>query len=210
MNNNYISWTDNSTDNLYSGVNKGGLDAINSAVKLSKIQREEAKRYAKLSQLADEDLVCTIRKNVNYAFVTYLFDSAMKWCEMRTEKYDKRRKYDEQESYNYIVNKLKEIFDTETLEIIRMTYLGFDHCEMWIEFTTDSDYVFRLEIPNIITAENMVSLRYGMAGLAYHESSCCIRCVDSSYNLLDLRKTMNDIITMPEYEKHLSKTEMRK
>ena len=115
MNNTNFTYDDNSVPDIYNGVNKGGLDAINSAVKLSKIQKEEAKRYAKLSQLADEDLAYIIRKNVNYGFVTYLFDSAMKWCEMRTEKYDKRRKYEEKESYNYIVDKLKEIFDIETV-----------------------------------------------------------------------------------------------
>ncbi len=208
MNNTNFTYDDKSVPDMYNGVNKGGLNAINSAVKLSKIQKEEAERYTKLSQLADEDLAYTIRKNVNYGFVTYLFDSAMKWCEMRTGKYDKRRKYNEKESYDYIIGKLKKIFNVKTVEIIRMVYLGFDQCEMWIEFTTDSDYVFRLEIPNInrVTTENMVSLRYGMAGLAYYENSCCIRCVGSSYNLLDLRKTMNDIITLPEYEKHLSKT----
>ena len=165
MDNTNFTYDDNSVPDIYNGVNKGGLDAINSAVKLSKIQKEEAKRYTKLSQLADEDLAYIIRKNVNYGFVTYLFDSAMKWCEMRTGKYDKRKKYEEKESYNYIVNKLKEIFDIETLEITRMTYLGFDQCEMWIEFITNSDYVFRLEIPNInrVTTENMISLRYGMS-----------------------------------------------
>jgi hypothetical protein len=195
-------------DNKYSAITKEGLNAITSAMDLSVYQHKEAERQQKLSLLAEEDLAYTIRKNINYFWVDYLFDSAKKWCEMRTQKYDKRKRYTEQDNYNCLLSKLKEIFKVETLEIIRMTYLGFDQCEMWIEFTTDSDYVFRLEIPKVkaITPKNMVSLRYGKAGLAYYENSCCIINCGSSYNVLDLRKTMNDIITLPEYQKHLSKT----
>lgn len=198
-------------DNIYSAITKEGLNAITSAMDLSVYQHKEAERQQKLSQLAEEDLAYTIRKNVNYFWVDYMFDSAKKWCEMRTQKYDKRKRYTEQDNYNYLISKLKEIFKVKTLEIIHMTYLGFDNCEMWIEFTTDSDYVFRLEIPNVkaITPKNMVSLRYGKAGLAYYENSCCIKCCGSSYIVTDLCKTMNDIITLPEHQKHLSKSEYK-
>lgn len=196
-------------DNKYSAITKEGLNAITSAMDLSVYQHKEAERQQKLSLLAEEDLAYTIRKNINYFWVDYLFDGAKKWCEMKTQKYDKRKRYTEQDNYNCLLGMLKEIFKVETLEIIRMTYLGFDQCEMWIEFTTDNDYVFRLEIPNVkaITPKNMVSLRYGKAGLAYYENSCCIKCCGSSYIVTDLCRTMNDIITLPEHQKHLSKSE---
>lgn len=59
----------------------------------------------------------------------YFFKDAKKWLSIRAGKYDKRKKYPEQEAYNLFINKLKEIFEVDTLEIISMCYEGtYEDC----------------------------------------------------------------------------------
>lgn len=194
-------------ETIYNGATTDGVKAITDALELSAYEHKKLKQHQKLSQLADEDVAYMIRKNVNYLWVDYYFDGANHWLSIKAQKYDKRKKYSEKDAYEYLVDELKEIFQVDTCEIIRMCYEGYEQYSRWIEFTTDSDYVFHMTIPVIkrITPELMSYVNYGKIALGYYENESCTRMCGSSYNVAELKPIMDKILTLEEYKKHLSK-----
>lgn len=194
-------------DTIYNGATADGVKAITDALELSAYEHQALERHKKLSELADEDVAYTIRKNVNYLWVDYNFDGAKDWLSIKSKKYDKRKKYAEKDTYECLVGKLKEIFQVDTCEVIRMHYEGYEQYTRWIEFTTDSDYVFHMTIPVIkrITPEIMSYVHYGQIALGYYEEERCMKICGASYNAKDLKTVMNEILTSEEYKKHLSK-----
>lgn len=194
-------------DIIYDGATADGIKAITDALELSVYERKKLERHQKLSQLADEDVAYMIRKNVNYLWVDFLFDKAKEWLSIRKQKYDKRKRYKEKEIYELLVNRLKEIFEVDTVEIINMCYEGYEQYSRWIDFTTDSDYVFHMTVPVIkrITPELMPYVNYGKITLGYYESESCMRTCGVSYNAAELKPIMDEILTSEEYKKHLSK-----
>lgn len=189
------------------GATEEGIQAINSALELSAYEHKKLARHQKLSQLADEDAAYTIRKNVNYLWVDYNFDGAKDWLSIKAQKYDKRKKYAEKDAYDYLVDNLKEIFQVDTCEIIRMCYEGYEQYSRWIEFTTDSDYVFHMTIPVVkrITPKLMSYVNYGKIALGYYVSESFRRICGAFYNVAELKLIMYKILTSEEYKEHLSK-----
>lgn len=196
-------------DTIYNGATADGVKAITDALELSAYEHKKLERHQKLSQLADEDVAYMIRKNVNYLWVDYYFDGAKDWLSIKAQKYDKRKKYAERDAYEYLVGKLKEIFQIDTCEIIRMCYEGYEQYSRWIEFTTDSDYVFHMTIPVIkrITPKLMSYLYYGKITLGYYVGKSYRRICGTSYNAAELKPVMGEILTSEEYKEHLSKIE---
>lgn len=194
-------------DTIYNGATADGVKAITDALELSAYEHKKLERHQKLSQLADEDVAYMIRKNVNYLWVDYYFDGAKDWLSIKAQKYDKRKKYAERDAYEYLVGKLKEIFQVDTCEIIRMCYEGYEQYSRWIEFTTDSDYVFHMTIPVIkrITPKLMSYVYYGKIALGYYTGGSCKRICGVSYNAAELKPVMDEILTSEEHKKHLSK-----
>lgn len=191
----------------YNGVTADGLKAITSALELSAYEHKKVEQHQKLSQLADEDVVYMIRKNVDYLWLDYHFDNAQKWLTIKSQKYDKRKKYSEKDSYDYLVDYLKEIFQVDVLEIIEMCYEGYSQYARWIMFVTDSDYVFHMTVPVIkmVTVDLLSQVNYGKIALGYYTSKHCMHMCGASYNMADLKATMDEILTI---DKHLSKTEV--
>lgn len=195
---------------IYNGTTVDGAKAISDALELSAYEHKKLERHQKLAQLADEDVVYTIRKNVHYLWVDFYFDKAQEWLSIKAQKYDKRKKYPEKDAYDYLADELKEIFQVETIEIVRMCYVGYERYNRWIEFTTDSDYVFHMTVPVVkeLTAELLREADYGKMTLGYYTSEYSTRTGGSSYNATDLKVVMDDILTSEEHEKHLSKVKM--
>ena len=195
----------------YTGASSEDIKAINSALKLSAYEHEELERHEKLSQLADEEVVYTIKRKVNYIWLAdYIFESARDWLSIKSQKYDKRKKYPDKENYNQLVDTLKKIFQVDTLEIITMCYEGHGRYSRWITFTTDSDYIFYMTIPVIknITIDNIDYVNYGKIGLGYYTSEHCMNTYGSSYNVMELKTVMNEILTSESCKKHQSKKEL--
>lgn len=194
-------------DTIYNGATADGVKAITDALELSAYEHKKLERHQKLSQLADEGAAYMIRKNVNYLWVDYYFDDAKDWLSIKTQKYDKRKKYAEKDAYEYLVGKLKEIFQVDTCEIIRMCYEGYEQYSRWIEFTTDSDYVFHMTVPVIkrITPELMSYVYYGQITLGFYVGESYRRVCGASYNATELKPVMDEILTSEEHKIHLSK-----
>lgn len=193
-------------DTIYNGATADGVKAITDALELSAYEHKKLERHQKLSQLADEDVAYMIRKNVNYLWVDYHFDDANDWLSIRSKKYDRRKKYPEKEAYERFVGILKEVFQVEVLEVFNMSYEGYEQYTRWIEFTTDSDYVFHMTVPvaKRITPKLMSMVDYGKIALGYYRAKHSIMMCGSSYNLSELKPVMDEILTAEEDQKHLS------
>jgi hypothetical protein len=195
---------------IYNGITDEGIKAIDSALELSAYEHKKLAQHQKLSSLADEDLAYTIRKNVNYLYIDYHFDNAEKWLSISSQKYDRRKKYAEKDSYDYLVNIIKEAFQVETVNITRLTYEGYDRHTRWIEFTTDSDYVFHMTIPviNKVSVDSLTYVHYGKIALGYYTGKSSIKILGYAYNMSELKSTMDTILTSDDCTKHLSKSEL--
>lgn len=192
-------------DERYNGITTDGAKAVAEAIELSNYEHKELARHQKLSELADDDVAYTIRKNVNYLWADYFFDDAMAWLSIRSKKYDRRKKYPEKEAYERFVGILKEVFQAEVLEVFNMSYEGYEQYTRWIEFTTDSDYVFHMTVPvaKRITPKLMPMVNYGKIALGYYQAEHSIMVCGSSYNLSELKPIMDEILTAEEYQRHL-------
>ena len=189
----------------YNGITTDGAKAVAEAIELSKYEHNELARHQKLSELADDNVAYTIRMNVIHLWADYFFDDAMAWLSIRSKKYDRRKKYHEKEAYDALVNVLKEVFQTEVLEVFSMNYEGYEQYTRWIEFTTDSDYVFHMTVPVVkrITPKLMSMVNYGKIALGYYQAEHSILVCGSSYNLLELKSVMDEILTAEMYQRHL-------
>ena len=87
-----------------------------------------------------------------------------------------------------------------------MSYEGYEQYTRWIEFTTDSDYVFHMTVPVVkrITPKLMSMVNYGKIALGYYQAEHSIMMCGSSYNLLELKSVMDEILTAEMYQRHLS------
>ena len=193
-------------DEKYNGITTDVAKAVADAIELSKYEHKELARHQKLSELADGDVAYTIRMNVIHLWADYYFDGAMAWLSIRSKKYDRRKKYPEKEAYDALVDVLKEVFQTEVLEVFSMSYEGYEQYTRWIEFTTDSDYVFHMTVPVVkrITPKLMSMVNYGKIALGYYQAEHSIMMCGSSYNLLELKSVMDEILTAEMYQRHLS------
>lgn len=196
-------------NNMYNGINPEGAKAISNALELSAYEHKKLERHQRLSQLADEDVAYTIRRNVDYLWADYYFEDAQKWLSIKATEYDKRKKYPEKEAYEFLVDILKKVFQVEVLEIFSMSYEGYEQYTRWVEFTTDSDYVFHMTVPVVkrITTELMSMVNYGKITLGYYRAEHTILTCGASYNLSELKPIMDEILSSEGDKKHWSKTD---
>ena len=86
--------------------------------------------------------------------INYFAQKAQKWlgCLERNEapdgeKLDKRRSYDEKESYNCLVDKLKKIFNREDIELIKIYDYNFSEAWEYIFRCENTEFIFT--VPNV-------------------------------------------------------------
>ena len=165
--------------------------------------QSEAEKYQKLSELAFNDEIATIKKNLStrWSNLTYAIGSANSWIHMllENEKIDRRKKYEEEENYNYLTQKLNELFDAD-IYIENITFYGFDHAAYNIIFSVKNDlfsHKFELMIPNIdkLNKENIYYCDYGKLRLSFMSNSSCCDYICSSYFPDDLKKALKDFQT---------------
>ena len=137
----------------YKNVSKDywNYDNETSETKLKTLKNRLAVKKAQLEDvqyeydLEHKALFNAYKEHITYdmMFINCFAQKAQKWlgCLERNEapdgeKLDKRRSYDEKESYNYVVDKLKKIFNREDIELIKIYDYNFS--EAW-------EYIFRCE-----------------------------------------------------------------
>jgi len=206
-----MNWTDeNDRDSLYRGTDANGLKAINEAMNLMDSEKAEMDKHTRLHQLTKEDLAYQIRHNINYIWFDYFLEDAKKWLVMR-DKCDKRKKYTEKQGYDYLVHKLKEIFDVENINILQLRTEGYDRCATWCIFTTDTDYIYYLIVPIIknISHKNMEDVAYGQIRFGYYSDPSCMQTIARSYDATSFRQAMIDMAVDEDCYEHMSKTEWK-
>lgn len=115
---------------------------------------KEYNKYSKLLELAKKDRIETIKDTVRYMYYSeHLLEDAQKWIHMRDDKnLDKRKKYEEKESFEYLQNILrKEIFNNSTVKIESLYFEGYEKylCDIQFKVMESEFTTFSLVIPNI-------------------------------------------------------------
>lgn len=103
-------------------------------------------------RLLELDAFSTYRKEVIYYFILpTMVDKAKKWLEMvnnKELKLNKRKKYEEQNTFNYLTQDLQKLFDQPDIKITGFSMLGYHRSADIIEFDCKGHH-FILTIPII-------------------------------------------------------------
>lgn len=113
---------------------------LSEAESLFNNMKSEMKKYQKLAELAEADFLNVIKNKTysEYLFIVGLCPKAKKWLSMvENEKIDKRKKYDEKESFDFLQNTLSEIFEDTEIRITKILSIGWD------------SYGYDLELPEL-------------------------------------------------------------
>lgn len=201
-------WVDIDTLDPYS-INAQSILDVGRAESLYVSECQEVDKHKRLRELTKAELVRTVRKNIHYEWVDLFIDDAQKWLSMQKSNVDKRRNYPEKLAYDQLVRHLNNAFIREDIQVLNIVSYGYDSSGHRIEFVTDSDYVFFLEVPNIenYSEGNMNDFYIGKLKFGYMRSSYCYKAEFSSYDVRTFRDAMLTIQNSPEYEKHYSKLE---
>lgn len=201
-------WVDIDTLDPYS-INAQSILDVGRAESLYVSECQEVDRHKRLRELTKAELVRTVRKNIHYEWVDLFVEDAQKWLSMQKGNIDKRRKYPEKLAYNELVRHLNNAFIREDVQILKIVSYGYDTNGYRIEFVTDGDYVFFLEVPNIevYSERNMSEFYMGKLKFGYMSNSHCYNVEFTSYDVRSFRDAMFTIQNSPEYEKHYSKLE---
>ena len=135
------------------------INKYNEPLTITKIETAERRLKEKKDHLEDVqneirllefDAFSIYRKEVTYYFITpTTIDKARKWLEMvnnKELKLDKRKKYEEQNTFNYLTQDLQKIFDQPDIKITEISMLGYHRSADIIEFDCKGHH-FILTIP---------------------------------------------------------------
>ena len=148
----------------YKNVSKDywNYDNETSETKLKTLKNRLAVKKAQLEDVQYEydleyrALFNAYKEHITYDMmcINYFAQKAQKWlgCLERNEapdgeKLDKRRSYDEKESYNYLVDKLKKIFNREDIELIKIYDYNFSEAWEYIFRCENTEFIFT--VPNV-------------------------------------------------------------
>lgn len=144
----------NNPDSFY--INKYNeplsIEKFKTAERRLKEKKEYLKDIENEIRLLELDAFSTYRKEVIYCFILpTMVDKAKKWMEMinnKELKLDKRKKYEEQNTFNYLTQDLQKIFDQPDIKITEFSMLGYNRSADIIEFDCKGHH-FILTIPII-------------------------------------------------------------
>ena len=148
----------------YKNVSKDywNYDNETSETKLKTLKNRLAVKKAQLEDVQYEydleyrALFNAYKEHITYDMmcINYFAQKAQKWldCLERNEapdgeKLDKRRSYDEKVSYNYLVDKLKKIFNREDIELIKIYDYNFSEAWEYIFRCENTEFIFT--VPNV-------------------------------------------------------------
>ena len=158
---------------------------------------KEVVKYTKLLELAKQDYVDTVKKNISYVKWIYFFDKVSKWLSMlKNEKIDKRKKYDEKSNYDFINTELRELLEDDSIEVTSVSSGGWESYYYSYVFKTDKDseHEYYLSIPNIdvLTVNNIHNAYEGKLAL-YKIEGYTHHMITSSYDESDIKKAYKDL-----------------
>ena len=186
--------------NKFGMENKVNESILNSADELVYDMHKEYRKYCKLLELAKKDRIETIKKLVRYPYINKkLLINAQKWLSMKVVGIDKRKKYEEKESFESLQNTLINELFGRPIEITEISFLGYDECACMIDFkVSDYDTCFQLTIPDtskLSESEEKWNYMYGgKLALHYYEDNSSLDYIHMSYKEEDIKKALNDFL----------------
>lgn len=158
------------------------IERINTMIKEKK---SEIERLKYIINLYERERINIIKEEISYYWYSHSYiDKIRKWLEISKTKYDKRKKYEEKEAYDFISDIISsKIFLNKPIEIIDTLCGGYENYTDIIIFTCE-DMQFRLEIPNFnsMTIRNFQYANEGKLVITVKESSCGYLVIASSYD----------------------------
>ena len=175
-----------------------------SADELVEDMHKEYYKYSKLLELAKKDRIEVIKDTIRYMYYSdHLLKNAQKWLSMLKEGVDKRKHYEEKDSFDYLQNILKkEIFINSDIEIIAISFMGYENYLCMIDFKVeDSDIVFQLAIPNVSMLKEKWwdSMYGGKLALLYYQNTNSLYTICTSYKEKEINKAFIDFLNKYEY-----------
>lgn len=170
---------------------------INKAKRLVDDMSTEVEKYTQLLELAKQNYVDTIKANIRYEKWTLSFDEVGKWlCMLKTEKIDKRKKYNEKLCYDFINSELRDLLEDDSIEVVSVSSGGWESYYYSYEFKTnkDSEHKYYLSIPNAksLNVENISNAYDGMLAL-FKVEGFTHNMIESSYDESDIKKAYKDL-----------------
>lgn len=204
--------TDIDVTDLYRQNDENAISDINFAYDLCVSEKREIQKHTRLYDLAVEDVVRRVRNSISYSWAMLFIKDAQSWVYMLKKGIDKRKKYPEKEAYNSLLHHLKTALGYDTIEITDIISYGYDCYGYRIEFITDSDYVYLLDIPvtSKYTKVVMSEFELGKCSFGYKVQRNTLKYIAHSYNICDFHNTIIEIQTNEDYKNHYSVTSLRK
>ena len=177
---------------------------LSSADELVKDMYKEYNKYSKLLELAKKDRIEVIKEVVRYMYYSERnLLNAQNWLSMLKKGVDGRKHYDEKDSFEYLQGMMKtEIFINSEIEIINISFLGYDSVACMIDFKVEgSDIVFQFTIPNIekLKEKWWDSMHGGKLALHYYQNTDNLEMICESYKEEEINKAFIDFLSKHEY-----------
>lgn len=163
--------------------------------------KHNAEKYSKLQELSFADYVDTVKKYVRYRNYSYFMEDSIKWLSMREGKLDRRKKYEEKESFNLLQKAINEDILNKDCVIKGISRLNLDTIAWIVEFQY-FDKEFELYIPDTtkLSTKNFSSVHEGQLALGV-KTEVGYDLFAFSYEESEIRKHFNDyIIEHPEFK----------
>lgn len=168
------------------------VSAIGEASELTRSTAFEAKKANKIAELAFQNEVNTVKHEVGNRYLYYTFpcEKAEAWLRMR-DSVDKRKKYEEENQFSFLKNKIIEDFTVVNVDITKiMKYQS--SWVVWFKYKKDS---YNLEFPIIdeINTNNYLFANRGMIQLSKDMTDLSTEHIIDSYNPDEIKEKFKAI-----------------
>lgn len=185
--------------NLKDVISKYGCKdfEINKAKRLVDDMSTEVEKYTQLLELAKQNYVDTIKRNIDYTTLIFPYNKVATWLSMvKNNTIDKRKKYDEKSHYDFINSELRDLLEDDSVEVVSVSSGGWESYYYSYEFKTnkDSEHKYYLSIPNtnVLTVDNFHNAYEGKLAL-YKIDGSCHNMIECSYDRADIKNAYKDL-----------------
>lgn len=172
---------------------------IKSSEELVLQMQKEVDKYTKLLQLAKQDRLNTIKREVSYSpyFTEYEFlSSAQKWLSMMNDiNVDKCEEYKEKKCFYKVIENLKNMLNDSEIKVINIIPSGYTNYS-WAIIFISKGVTFQIVFPviNELSEKNWDYVCEGKISLYYEESKSCYYSIASSYKEEEICKAYKDFL----------------
>lgn len=174
-----------------------------------KTKREQVEQAKYELELTEMDVLSKYKQHVSYDFTfnPSILEKAWTWyCMINKNKdkegnpIDKRKKYEEKERFNWVLDELERQFgkkDIKITDILQFAYgIAYE-----IMFTT-SGYSFQLTVPVVQNVQLREYLNYGpeifKLKLYWERIESCFDCIGSTFEENELKDILDDWLAKQE------------